>query len=418
MRKINSGVMKRFNLMQVVRTVQRRGPISRTALAEQLGLTVATVTNLSNDLVEAGILCQAGHDSTGALGRRAVMVDVNPSAFYSLGVEMNNCSLVVGLADFRGEIQAVRTMDFDAQRGVEETLQELETVIRSLLADQRVPLERVLGMGMALPGPLDSKAGVLRSPPNMPLWKNVPICAILSDRLQIPVCCDRETNAAALAESLYGVSAGRETSYMLGLFTRGIGGGCVYGGRVLRGFCDGAGEIGHTTVVTGGAPCACGGYGCLETVVSGDVLVEQVRRRWRMTLDPRAASQGPDLTLKQLFDLARQGEPVCRRVVEEAAAYVAMALRNIINTISPEIIVLSGPMAFQAGFADAIREQVRRTPYPPHGRTVAVELTAFGDRAFVKGGVTLAMDAFLEEAVLCRCGGLSADGDGTVVLNS
>ena len=78
MRKINSGVMKRFNLMQVVRTVQRRGPISRTALAEQLGLTVATVTNLSNGLVEAGILCQAGHDSTGALGRRAVMVDVNP----------------------------------------------------------------------------------------------------------------------------------------------------------------------------------------------------------------------------------------------------------------------------------------------------------------------------------------------------
>ena len=99
MRKINSGVMKRFNLMQVVRTVQRRGPISRTALAEQLGLTVATVTNLSNGLVEAGILCQAGHDSTGALGRRAVMVDVNPCAFYSLGVEMNNCSLVVGLAD-------------------------------------------------------------------------------------------------------------------------------------------------------------------------------------------------------------------------------------------------------------------------------------------------------------------------------
>ena len=116
--------------------------------------------------------------------------------------------------------------------------------------------------------------------------------------------------------------------------------------------------------------------------------------------------------------MARQGEPVCRRVVEEAAAYVAMALRNIINTISPEIIVLSGPMAFQAGFADAIREQVRRTPYPPHGHTVAVELTAFGDRAFVKGGVTLAMDAFLEEAVLRRCGGLSADGDEVVVLNS
>lgn len=204
---------------------------------------------------------------------------------------------------------------------------------------------------------------------------------------------------------------------MLGLFTRGIGGGCVYGGRVLRGFCDGAGEIGHTTVVTGGAPCACGGYGCLETVVSGDVLVEQVRKRWRMTLDPRAASQGPDLTLEQVFDLAQQGEPICRRTVEEAAAYVAMALRNIINTISPEIIVLSGPMAFQAGFADAIREQVRRTPYPPHGHTVAVELTAFGDRAFVKGGVTLAMDAFLEEAVLCRCGGLSTDGDEAIVLN-
>lgn len=400
MRRINSQVMRTFNIMQIVQTVQRHAPISRTALTEKMGLTAASVTNLTNGLLEAGILCQVGHDSNGSLGRKAMMLDVRSDAFYTLGMEMNNNCIVIGLANFRGDIIDSEDTPFDEHWEVDAAIDRVVELAGGILRRSGIPRERLLGMGLALPGPLDSKAGVMRNPPNMLKWKNVPICDILQQRLGIPVCCDRETNAAALAESICGASAGYETSFMLSLFTMGIGGGFVSDGRVLRGFRDGAGEIGHTTVQTGGAHCVCGSYGCLETVVSERAIVSRVQQLWK--LHPRSElPQDPDtLTLKQVFLLCDRGEPVCRQVVEEAATYVGIALRNVINTISPQIIVLAGPMvSMSTALVEKIQDYIRKSTYPHHGTDITVCPTAWGEMAFVKGGIMLAMDVFLEGAI-------------------
>ena len=400
MRRINNQVMRLFNIMQIVRTVQKNAPISRTALTEKMGLTAASVTNLTNGLLDAGILCQVGHDSNGNLGRKAMMLDVRPDAFYTLGMEMNNNRIVIGLADFRGDIIVSEMTPFDDSWEVDATLEGVAALTGRLLRQSGIPREKLLGMGLALPGPLDSKAGVMRNPPNMSKWKNVPICEILSQRLGIPVCCDRETNAAALAESICGASVGYETSFMLSLFTMGIGGGFVSDGRVLRGFRDGAGEIGHTTVQPGGAPCVCGGYGCLETVVSDKAIVSRVQQLWKLRAQGGMLRDPESLTLEQVFRLCDDGDAVCRQVVEEAASYISIALRNVINTISPQMIVLAGPMvSMSQTLVERVRDYIRKTPYPHHAAEIAVSPTALGEMVFVKGGVMLAMDVFLEDAI-------------------
>ena len=403
MRKINSQVMRSFNLMQIVRTVQKHGPISRTALIGRVGLTAASVTNLTNELVNAGVLHQAGHENTAALGRKSAILEVNGSAFYVLGMEMNNCHIVVGLADFSSRMIDTQSIDFNAECEVDLTIQRIVEAIDQILERQHVTLDQVVGMGLALPGPLNSKTGVLLSPPNMPKWKNVPICAILEEKLQIPVCCDRETNAAALAESVYGTSASSETSFMLSLFTKGIGGSYVFNGGVVHGFRDGAGEIGHTTVVTGGKPCPCGNYGCLETVVSAQSMIERAQYLWRTGMYPQARQYGEPLTLDTVFALSDQGDPICRQVLEESANYLGIALRNVINILSPQVIILSGPLAFaNAGFVEMIRQCVQRTAYPPHGKEIPIQPSAFGEMSFVKGGIMLALESFLERAILKR----------------
>ena len=398
MRRINNQVMRLFNVMQIIRTVQRCAPISRTALTEKMGLTAASVTNLTNGLLEAGILRQVGVESNGNLGRKAMVLDVLPDAFYTLGMEMNNTRIVVGLADFHGDIIASETTPFDERWEVDTALDQVVSLTNSLLDRSGVPREKLLGMGLSLPGPLDSKAGILRSPPNLVKWRNVPICDILSRRLGIPVCCDRETNAAALAESICGASVGYETSFMLSLFPLGIGGGFLFNGQIVRGFWDGAGEIGHTTVQTGGAACVCGGYGCLETVVSAKAIVGRVRQLWKLRSQGERLRES--LTLEQVFRLCDCGDPVCRQVVEEAASYIGIALRNVINTISPQIIVLAGPMvSMSSTLVQEIQGYIRKTPYPHHAGEITVCPTALGDMAFVKGGVMLAMDVFLEGAI-------------------
>lgn len=416
MRKINSQVMRYFNIMQVVRTVQKYGPISRTALTERVGLTTASVTNLTNELLEAGILRQVGHENTGTLGRKAAVLEINRSAFYVLGMEMNNCRIVIGLADFSGEIIESRQQAFDTASSVDATIDLIEELVHQILESAQIDARRLLGMGLALPGPLNSKAGVFRNPPNMPEWENVPICSILERRLGFPVCCDRETNAAALAESLYGVSAGCDTSFMLSLFTVGIGGGYVFDGRVVHGFHDGAGEIGHTTVAAGGKPCVCGNYGCLEALVSAGAIVERVQYLWKIGNAPQAMEHGEQLDLETVFLLSDQGEPVCRHVLEESASYIGIALRNVINTISPQMIVLVGPVVtMSSSFVEMIRAYLRKTPYPPHGSDIPVCPSAFGEMAFVKGGVILAMDAFLQSAVKAHLNRLPAEKNPLVI---
>ena len=286
--------------------------------------------------------------------------------------------------------------------GVEPILQKLETMVRRLVAEVGIAPEKILGLGLALPGPLDSQKGVMINPPNFPDWENVPICRILQERLHLPVCCDRETNAAVLAEHFYGAAIGYKTAFFLSMFRLGIGGGMLSGGNVFHGFQDGAGEIGHTTVDPAGPQCICGSYGCLETMVSGAALVQRAKQLYKMNFN-FARKQEPDvetLTLEDVFRLSQAGDEVCLHVVKQAAAYFSVALGNVINLYSPEVIVLGGPLAAMSPqLTELIAEHIRTKRYPRHCPEIKVVQSAFGDMAFAMGGVVLAMNAFLQDLI-------------------
>lgn len=399
MRRINSQVMKNYNVMLIVRTVQQNAPISRTELTAKVGLTTASVINITNALIEAGVLRQVGHASGATHGRRAVMLDVNADALYTVGVHLSTDGITVGVSNFCGKIISSVREEISSHSGVEMIVERIEALVRQTIAAARAPWDKVLGVGLALPGPLDSRRGVMINPPNFPDWDNVPICDLLRRRLGLPVCCDRETNAAALAEHFYGAAVGSKTAFVMSLFRLGVGGGMISSGNVLHGFRDGAGEIGHTTVDPAGPKCMCGNYGCLEAMVAGSALVRQAQQLYKMNIS--AAARIPDvesLTLEDVFRLSQDGDDVCLHVVRQAAAYISVALGNVINLFSPEVIVLAGPIpAMSPQLVELVREHVRAKQYPRHCPEIRVVVSEFGALTFAMGGVVLALDAFLAE---------------------
>lgn len=395
--RINSQIMKTNNVLLIIHTIQQNAPISRTELTAKVGLTTAAVINITNALMDAGILVQTGRADV-THGRRAVLLDVNADAFYILGAEVNTSEINVGLSDFRGSIVRRASAPVPAQIRPEEAIARIAALAREVVAAADVDRGKLLGLGLALPGPLDSQRGVMINPPNLSGWENVPICELLERELNIPVCCDRETNAAALAEHFYGAAIGYKTAAVISLFRLGVGGGIISGGNVLHGFRDGAGEIGHVTVDPAGPPCICGSFGCLETMVSGSALVQRAKRLYKLGMDggPAAPGDVESLTLEDVFRRSEQGDSVCAHVVKQAAAYIAVALGSVINLYSPEVIVLAGPLpAMSAQLVQLIREHVRKKRYPRHCAEIQVTESHFGAMSFVMGGVVLAMDAFL-----------------------
>jgi len=385
MQKINGQDMKRHNVHLVINTIIKYGPISRTELRDRVGLTAATVINITNDLLERNILLQEGLAAASSKGRKALMLNVNPTAFYTLGVSLTTRRLRVGLANFQGQI--VDHVDVTIRNTItpEEAVDLIQQNVQMLVEKHQVPTEKLVGVGMAAPGPLDTHTGLITVPPDLPNWRNVPLQKLLEERLQLPVRVDNETNAAALAECFAGGDE-KEFVFFISMFRLGVGGGLVLNGEPLLGFHGSAGEVGHLLVQPGGRKCGCGSRGCLEAMISEDALLEAA-----------AAGGAGEISLEELFTRSKNMDPVCYAVVKQAADYLTMAICDVVHMVSPSRIVLGGPLAeMSPQLADLAFRQVHSRSYPHDYSNIRLQLSTFGDLVFLQGALSIAAGELLQ----------------------
>ncbi|MGM9558570.1 MAG: ROK family protein [Oscillospiraceae bacterium] len=409
MRKINSQVMKSYNALSILKLVRQNAPISRTELVQRMGLTSASVINITNEMLQSGLLAESGRTNEGGQGRKSLLLDVRPDAAYVIGVHLSTESIITAVSDLSGSLDGVTTRPLEG-RSAQSILDQIKSQLEQCLTRTGVDRSRILGVGLSLPGPLDIEKGIMINPPNFPGLAGTPIRALLESQLQLPVCCDRETNNAVLAEFESGCAAGYKTAFFISLFRTGVGGGVIANGNILHGFCDSAGEIGHTTVDIAGPRCSCGSYGCLEALVSEQALLGRVRRLQRMNgaLQLREADAEPQ-TLEELFRLSQSGDEVCTHVVNEAASYISIALGNAINLYSPEIIVLGGTLPqLSPQLVELIRRKIHARTYPHQCSRILVVPSSLGDMAFVRGAAAHAWERFLPGLLGADTAGVNA----------
>ncbi|MEU6493299.1 ROK family transcriptional regulator [Streptomyces sp. NPDC049097] len=269
-------------VLDLLRTAGEPG-ISRLELAERTGLTPQAVSKITARLRADGLVTEAGRRaSTG--GKPRTVLRLVPGAGHAVGLHLDRDELRAVLCDLTGAVVGARRAPLDLGAGaravVEGAAQEVEALLSEGVAERSGPVPAgtpedvaaarptvpVLGVGVALPGPLDHARGVLHRVTGFPEWDGFPLRDALARRLGVPVVVDKDTNAAALGLALGGAAGGAEASFVYLHLGTGLGAGLVVGGAVHRGARTGAGEFGHQVVQLDGPPCGCGDRGCIEAL--------------------------------------------------------------------------------------------------------------------------------------------------------
>ncbi|MDQ7806877.1 ROK family transcriptional regulator [Amycolatopsis sp. A133] len=311
--------MRARNLEVVLGAVSRGGPLTRAALAEVTGLTKSTVSKLVGDLVDAGLLAETGPARAGERGRPGVAVVLSGARVASLGLEINVDYLAVRVLDLTGAVRFAARRERD-NRGSrpKKVLGELQDLAVEALAEtHRLGLEAA-GAVLAVSGPVGD--GVLFSAPNLG-WQDVRPADLL--RLPVPVELDNEANLAALGELWYG-DGERDFLYVSGEI--GIGAGLVVNGVLFSGATGLAGELGHVVVTPEGAPCRCGGRGCLETYAGQEALL----------------AAGNAASVPALLSALERGDGTALAACTAAGRALGVALTSAVNLLDLDRIVLGG----------------------------------------------------------------------------
>lgn len=310
------------------------------------------------------------------------------------GIDIGGTKIALAVADLEGRIiEKARFPARTAERGPHAIMEEALAEIAHMLGKSGSCLAAV-GIGCA--GPLDRKRGLILSPPNLPGWNEFPIVRLVEERLGVPALLDNDANAAALGEHRYGAGRGYEHLVYITQST-GIGGGVIVRGELVRGVCDGTGEVGHMTVLPDGPECGCGGRGCLEALCSGTALARRARERLAAgAASSLSALSASEVTAGAVAAAARAGDAVASQVWDEMIHYLAVGVGNLFNVLAPEAVVIGGGVS-EVGeqLFGPLRERVRaRVRMLPPEKINILQASLGGDSA-LHGAVILGQVALV-----------------------
>jgi predicted NBD/HSP70 family sugar kinase len=351
------------NRALVLQTLYRAGSISRADLARATGLTRVTISDLVAQLIGDDLIVELGQREDARPGKPATLLDINRSGFQILGLDLSDHAVLRGsVLDLDGHILERREVLLESASG-STVVDKVIALTRELIAAASAP---ILGVGVGSPGVVDL-GGTVISAPNLG-WSDLPLQALLVDATGLPVLVANDANAAVLAEHSFG---GALSDTMLVKVGHGVGAGLLLGGTPLFGNRFAAGEIGHVVVGTdGGALCACGKVGCLET--------------WLAI--PRLTA-----TLEATDDPAERD-----RILRRAGERLGIALAPVVGALDLAEVVLSGPAELLDGpLTEAAIDTLRnRTMAEFHG-DLTVRMTALGQDIVMRGAAAMVLSGQL-----------------------
>ncbi|SCM75710.1 putative transcriptional regulator protein, ROK family [uncultured Pleomorphomonas sp.] len=377
--KGNQSTSRTLNRLLLLNHLRRHGPTARSDIAAATGLSPAAISYVSSELLEQQVIAELDAVADGGR-RRMTRLDLNYAGHVALGVKLMERSLRATLVDLGTNVIDTLTADVDA-RSPAAVARATADALADLLERSGERRQRLIGIGLAMPGQHDAERGVCLRCDRFG-WKDVPIAALIADLAGVPVWVDNDVNAFALAEHLFG--AGRQASSLAVFsFGRGIGAAMIVDGQLLRGRYGGAGEIGHLTVVEGGPRCECGRLGCLEAVTSLPAILNAygIVRPSDRSIDPAA-----------LAALAGEGDPVAREILDTAGRRLGAAAATFASLFDPETMVIGGEgVLFGPALLDPLVATLKEKNFQ---RNTEVFVEFWNDDAWARGAAALAIDSF------------------------
>lgn len=377
-----------FNQTVVVDAIRRApGGLSRVELAAATGLAAQTVSTICRRLLDAGLAAETGK-SGGARGKPRTILQLRAGGRFAVGVHLDPAVITSVLLDLTGAVVAQYRLTPPPVDDPAAVIAAIAGRVHALVAG--VEPARVLGTGIAAPGPVDLDRGMIVGPPNLTAWHEVPLRDALRAAIGMPVLLDKDVTAAAVAE----MWAGAPGTFLVLYLGTGLGAGLVLNGDVVRGASGNAGELGHIVTDPDGAPCPCGLRGCVAVTVTPQALVTEAVEAG--LLHPvRPGPHVVDAAFTLLCARAAAAPGPERVIVERSAQRLARAVAVMANLFDVDRVVLGGPswnrLAPVYGTRLPALLDAAVTARAVH--SVDVVGTAVGDSLAAIGAASLVLDA-------------------------
>jgi predicted NBD/HSP70 family sugar kinase len=357
----------------ILRLINQSGPLSRTELVSQLGVSKASMSALAADLIERGMLAE-GEVVYGS-GRPSVRLALAPASAFFMGVSLASDPFIVRVTDLSGAV--IESAEFGQSNAPEEIAAGIARMVDAVFGEGGLDRAKMAGIGIAIPGIVDAQtATCIRS--TLLGWRDVPIGAMVAEATGLPTFIENDANALALGQHLFGDLRGSDACTLISVGD-GIGCGHIIGGEVHRGHRGGAGEIAHATIEPNGLPCKCGKRGCLDTLASVNAIGNAARE----------AGLAPGLAA--LDQAASQGDQNAIAILHRAGAALGLAISQLVQTMDPERIVVGlseGPI--DGLYARVLRQTLDANVMPDGASQIDFAMMRLDRAAWAVGAASVA----------------------------
>jgi glucokinase-like ROK family protein len=392
--------IKNFNKHSAVDLIRfASNGISRTDLADQMGLTRAAVTLIVTDLLENGVILEAESRAI-PNGRPPVVLEINPKRGLVAAVDMGASHIYIALADFSGKIIEEASHPFNIKLGPHVCLAEANRILHELLARKGINNSQLMAVGVGVPGPVSTDAGTVVSPPIMPGWDGFPIRQWLEKEWGLPVSLNNDAELGALGEWAYGAGRGEKNLAFIKVGS-GIGAGLIINQQIYCGTTGSAGEIGHLTIDENGPLCSCGNRGCMEAFAGGHAIALQARKMvesGKRTLLSNIPIE--NLTAEDVANAARRGDLPSQEIIMRAGTFIGIAIAGLVNLFNPGAVIIGGGVA-QVGdlLTTSIRKAVRERSLRASEQSVRITTAMLGQRSSLMGATVQAINIAIHDAI-------------------
>ncbi len=379
----NRDLIKAMNRNLILNIIRREGSLSRTQLTDISGLSVGAVSEIINDLIGNNWILEVGEGGyTG--GRRQVMVRLNPTAGYAIGLKLMEKRVVCAVTNLEAAVFYYQSYDLVSDTSPDHLTHMLAEIIEQAIIEAGIGRDKLFGVGIGLAGVIDSQNGVVRYSPFFG-WRDVHLAELVQSQLNIPIYVENDVNTLTITEQLFG--RGRhQDNFVVVTVGRGIGMGIVINGQLYRGVRGGAGELGHIILT----------LNSLEGISLEALAADSAVMRYAAE---NGANQHAQLT--ELVSAARGGDTRAREALMHSGAYLGIGLAAVINILSPALVIVSGE-GVQAGDyrLKPMFETMRRYTFDGLGDDVEVVVEPTDDQDWARGAASLVIGKVFESPLV------------------
>jgi len=316
---------------------------------------------------------------------------------FAIGIDVGATTIKAGAVDTTGTILYQLTMDTKAALGPKTVIRQIASTVEGLFAKHKST--ECFGIGIGVPGVVNSTEGIVRHPPNFADWSEVALAQAVHDLFPLPVFIENDANCAALAEAKYGAGSDIR-DFIFVIWGTGVGGGIILNGEIYRGPYGGAGEIGHISIDYNGPVCNCTNRGCIEAYIgqrylsarTKEILENKRRQGTASKIDELVGGDLERIEPAIIAKAAEQGDRTAIEILEEAGTLLGCALASVINILDVRTVVIGGGISAAPQFVfDAVYRSVTGRALKPHRSGIRILKAALANTAGVIGAASLVL---------------------------